>query len=213
MKITQIHLGHEIFANCYLLEDEKSGEAAIVDAGWYDETVADVLKEKKLKLKYVLLTHGHFDHILGVYGLQKEKGAKVVIHEADAGHLLDPKKSLCKGNFPEPQYPVTADITVKDGDVIMLGDEEIKIMSTPGHTNGSVCYILENDRVIISGDTMFCMTAGRTDFPDGSDAKMIDSLKRLIALDGDYTVLPGHNRATTLESERKRNWYIRRMVK
>ena len=213
MIISQIQLGHEIFANCYLLIDEGSREAAIVDAGWYNEAIADVIKENNVKLKYVLLTHGHFDHILGVYGLQKEEGAKVVIHESDAEHLLDPKKSLCEGNFPEPQHPVTADITVKDGDVIMLGNEEIKVMSTPGHTNGSVCYILEKDRVIISGDTLFCMTAGRTDFPDGSDEKMIESLKRLIALDGDYTVLPGHNRATTLESERTRNWYIRRMVK
>lgn len=213
MIISQIQLGHEIFANCYLLIDEGSREAAIVDAGWYNEAIADVIKENNVKLKYVLLTHGHFDHILGVYGLQKEEGAKVVIHESDAEHLLDPKKSLCEGNFPEPQHPVKADITVKDGDVIMLGNEEIKVMSTPGHTNGSVCYILEKDRVIISGDTLFCMTAGRTDFPGGSDEKMIESLKRLIALDGDYTVLPGHNRATTLESERTRNWYIRRMVK
>lgn len=213
MKITLLDSEHEIFANCYLLEDEKSGEAAIVDPAWYGEIIKNVLREKNIKLKYVLLTHGHFDHILGVYGLQKEVGAKVVIHESDADHLIDPQKSLCEGNFPEPQHPVTADITVKDGDVIMLGDEEIKVMSTPGHTHGSVCYILENDRVIISGDTLFCMTAGRTDFLDGSDEEMIASLKRLIALDGDYTVLPGHNRATTLESERKRNWYIRRMVK
>ncbi len=213
MKITQIQLEHEIFSNCYLLEDEKSGEAAIVDPAWYGEVIKSVLEEKNINLKYVLLTHGHFDHILGVYGLQKEVGAKVVIHKDDAEHLLDPKKSLCEGNFPEPQYPVTADITVKDGDVIKLGDEEIKVISTPGHTNGSVCYILENDRVILSGDTLFCMTAGRTDFPDGSDEKMIASLKKLIALDGDYSVLPGHNRSTTLESERKRNWYIRRMVK
>lgn len=213
MKITLLASEHEIFANTYLVEDEKSGEAAIVDPAWYGDVIKSVLEEKNIELKYVLLTHGHFDHILGAYGLQKEEGAKVVVHESDAGHLLDPKKSLCEGNFPEPQYPVTADITVKDGDVIKLGDEEIKVMSTPGHTNGSVCYILENDRVILSGDTLFCMTAGRTDFPDGSDEKMINSLKKLIALDGDYTVLPGHNRATTLESERKRNWYIRRMVK
>lgn len=213
MKVAQIQLEHEVFANCYLLVDEKTGEAAIVDPGWYGEAIMSVLKNENINLKCVLLTHGHFDHILGVYGLQKEHGAKVVIHECDAEHLLDPKKSLCEGNMPEPQYPVAADIKVKDGDVIKLGEEEIKVMSTPGHTNGSVCYILEKDRIILSGDTLFCMTAGRTDFFDGSDEKMIASLKKLIALDGDYTVLPGHNRATTLESERKRNWYIRRMVK
>lgn len=213
MKITKLQLEHEIFSNCYLLVDEESGEAAIVDPAWYDEVVKNALDGENITLKYVLLTHGHFDHIFGVYGLQTERGAKVVIHSKDAGHLLDPKKSLAEGNFPEKQYPVIADILIKDGDVLKLGNEEIKVMSTPGHTEGSVCYILEKDRVIISGDTLFCMTAGRTDFPGGSDEKMIESLKRLIALDGDYRVLPGHNRETTLESERKRNWYIRRMVR
>ena len=213
MKITKLQLEHEIFSNCYLLVEEESGEAAIVDPAWYDEVVKNALDGENITLKYVLLTHGHFDHIFGVYGLQTERGAKVVIHSKDAGHLLDPKKSLAEGNFPEKQYPVIADILIKDGDVLRLGNEEIKVMSTPGHTEGSVCYILEKDRVIISGDTLFCMTAGRTDFPGGSDEKMIESLKRLIALDGDYRVLPGHNRETTLESERKRNWYIRRMVR
>ncbi len=213
MKIKQIHLEHEIFANCYLLIDEATNDAAIVDPGWYGDAVKNALAKENVNLKYVLLTHGHFDHIFGVYGLQKEEGARVVIHFKDAEHLLDPKKSLADGNFPETQYPVNADILVKDGDVIKLGNEEIKVMSTPGHTMGSVCYILENDRIILSGDTLFCMTAGRTDFFDGSDEKMIESLKKLIALDGDYKVLPGHNRETTLERERTRNWYIRRMVK
>lgn len=214
MKIKRLELEHPIFANCYLLVDEKSGEAAVVDPGWYGDVLINALNSNNIaNLKYVLLTHGHFDHVLGTYGLQKEQGAKVVIHSLDAGHLLDPKKSLCEGNMPEPQQPVNADILVKNGDVLKLGDEEIRVMHTPGHTKGGVCYILENDRVIFSGDTLFCMTAGRTDFFDGDDEQMIASLKRLIALDGDYRVLPGHNRETTLESERKRNWYIRRMVK
>ena len=213
MKITKLQLEHEIFSNCYLLVEEESGEAVIVDPAWCGDVVKNALDGENITLKYVLLTHGHFDHIFGVYGLQTERGAKVVIHSKDAGHLLDPKKSLAEGNFPEKQYPVIADILIKDGDVLKLGNEEIKVMSTPGHTEGSVCYILEKDRVIISGDTLFCMTAGRTDFPGGSDEKMIESLKRLVALDGDYRVLPGHNRETTLESERKRNWYIRRMVR
>lgn len=213
MKIKQLQLEHEIFSNCYLLVDEESGEAAIVDPAWYGEVVKRALDNENISLKYVLLTHGHFDHIFGVYGLQSEAGAKVVIHPGDADYLLDPKKSLAEGNFPERQYPVNADILVRNGDIIKLGSEEIRVMHTPGHTEGSVCYILEKDRVILSGDTLFCMTAGRTDFPGGSDEKMINSLKKLIALEGDYRVLPGHNRETTLESERKRNWYIRRMVR
>ena len=213
MKILTLDLGHEMFANCYMLIDEKSGEAAIVDPAWYVEEFNNILTKNNAKLKYILLTHGHFDHIFGVHGLKNATEAKVVIHFKDAEHLIDPKKSLAQGNMPDPQQPVTADILVKEGDVLTLGDEEIKVMSTPGHTMGSVCYIIENDKTIISGDTLFCMTAGRTDFPDGSDELMISSLKRLIALEGDYRVLPGHNRETTLESERKRNWYIRRMVK
>ncbi len=213
MKIIQLQLGHEIFANCYVVIDEATGDAAVIDPGWYDDIILNTLAKENANLKYVLLTHGHFDHVSGVYGFQHGEGAKVVIHASDKEHLLDPRKSLAEGNFPEPHQPVCADILVKDGDVIKLGESEIKVMHTPGHTNGSVCYILEDDRVIFSGDTLFCMTAGRTDFWDGSDEKMIASLKKLIALDGDYNVYPGHNRETTLERERTRNWYIRRMVK
>lgn len=213
MKIIQIQLEHEIFANCYLLIDEATNEAAIIDPGWYGDIIKNTLAKENVNLMYILLTHGHFDHVSGVYGLQREEGAAVVIHSNDREHLLDPKKSLAEGNFPEPHQPVTADILVEDGDIIMLGESPIKVMHTPGHTNGSVCYILEDDRVIFSGDTLFCMTAGRTDFWDGSDEKMIESLKKLIALEGDYKVYAGHNRETTLERERTRNWYIRRMVK
>ena len=120
MKIKQLQLEHEIFSNCYLLVDEESGEAAIVDPAWYGDVVKNALDGENITLKYVLLTHGHFDHIFGVYGLQTERGAKVVIHSKDAGHLLDPKKSLAESNFPEKQYPVIADILIKDGDVLLM---------------------------------------------------------------------------------------------
>ena len=214
MKITKVDLGHEIFANCYLLVDEKTGESAIVDPAYYNEKIAGLFKEAGMgKLKYILLTHGHFDHILGVSGLKEATGAQVVIHKDDADFLIDPKKSLAENNFPEPQIPVEADVVVGDGDELFLGEEKITVVSTPGHTMGSVCYIVDNDRVLISGDTLFCMTAGRTDLYGGNEEMMIASLKNLIALEGDYRVLPGHNRETTLERERTRNWYIRRMVK
>ncbi|MBR2868580.1 MAG: MBL fold metallo-hydrolase [Clostridia bacterium] len=214
MTVKKVDLGHEVFANCYVLIDEKTGESAIVDPAYFNEKIATVFKDAGVgNLKYILLTHGHFDHILGVHGLKEATGAKVVIHKDDADFLLDPDKSLANGNFPEPQIPVEADITVSDGDELFLGDEPIRVISTPGHTMGSVCYELENDRVLITGDTLFCMTAGRTDLYGGNESMLIESLKRLIALDGDYRVLPGHNRETTLERERARNWYIRRMVK
>lgn len=212
MRIETIPLGHEVFANCYLLIDEKSGEAAIVDPGWYNEEINnDVFSRADIDLKYILLTHGHFDHILGVHGFKQASGAEVAVHSSDADKLTDPVKSLCKRHFPEAQIPVTADILLKDGDILRLGAETIRVMHTPGHTSGSVCFVLENDRTIISGDTLFCRTVGRTDFADGSDEEMYKSIKKLISLDGDYRVLPGHNRETTLDSERTRNIYIRRM--
>ncbi len=214
MKITRIDLGHEIFANCYLLVDEKTGESAIVDPAYFNDEIADAFDEAGMgELKYILLTHGHFDHIFGVHGLKEATGAQVVIHKDDADFLLDPEKSLAKNNFPEQQLPVESDIILNDGDELFLGEEKITVVSTPGHTMGSVCYIIDNDRVIVSGDTLFCMTAGRTDLYGGNEEMMIDSLKKLIALEGDYRVLPGHNRETTLDRERTRNWYIRRMVK
>ena len=212
MRIELIPLGHEIFANCYLLIDEKSGDSALIDPGWYSkEAEKFVYSHGDINLKYILLTHGHFDHILGVHGFKHASRAAVSIHSADADELTDPVMTLCEVHFPKSQTPVNADILLKDGDAVQLGDEKIKVMHTPGHTSGSVCFILENDRTIISGDTLFCRTVGRTDFADGSDEEMYNSIKKLLSLDGDYRVLPGHNRETTLDSERTRNIYIRRM--
>ena len=187
--------------NTYIVTDEESGETAVVDPSLPEESLMEKLNGKNVK--YVLLTHGHFDHVSGVYGLQKEEGAEVVIHPSDREHLLDPKKSLAEGNFPEPHQPVTADILVKDGDVIMLGSSPIKVMHTPGHTEGSVCLLAEDH--MFSGDTLFAGTCGRTDLPTGSWNKILASLKMLTKLPGDYTVYPGHGPKTTMNTERAEN--------
>ncbi len=214
MIIRKIETGYQNLANFYLAVDEQSGEAAVIDACAYDENVEldKVIEDLGCKLKYILLTHGHFDHILGVRGVRDAYGAKVAIHENDAEYLINTALSLAMDNgLDHLQRPVRTDILLKDGDVITLGDTELRVMHTPGHTPGSVCFIEENEKVIFSGDTLFCMTVGRTDFPGGSREELAASLKKLIALDGDYRVLPGHNRETTLERERVRNYFIRRM--
>jgi glyoxylase-like metal-dependent hydrolase (beta-lactamase superfamily II) len=189
------------------VSDENHDGTFIVDAGAYNPRFERLINDKKIE--YILLTHGHFDHILGVDGLKKTTGAKVVIHKNDAEHLLDPKKSLADGNFPHPQIPVNADITVSDGDVLTLGTNEIKVMHTPGHTKGGVCYLFNEDRVMFSGDTLFRLTAGRADLYGGNGRDELRSLVRLRELEGDYTVYPGHDADTTLEFERQYNRYMR----
>lgn len=216
MFIKLIENEYPMMSNCWLAYDEKSNEAAIVDACAFDEKINTEKEIKSLgcEVKYVFLTHGHFDHILGAYGVQQTYGAKVVVHSADVPMLTDSGINLARVNGAEDVFnPVTPDIIVEDGDSLYLGNTEIKVMHTPGHTKGSVCYIVEDEKTVFSGDTLFCRTVGRTDFPGGSTEELKNSLNKLLALEGDYRVLPGHNRETTLDSERVRNIFIRRMCR
>ncbi|WP_290912867.1 MBL fold metallo-hydrolase [Eubacterium sp.] len=190
--------------NCSLIIDEKTNQSALVDCNEFSQKMIDMIGDTDLK--YILLTHGHFDHIIGVKSVKEKYGAQVVISKEDEPMLNSSKLSLavfCNA----PQNNVDADIIVKDGDEITLGEIKIKVMATPGHTSGSVCYIAEN--YIFSGDTLFYCSCGRTDFPSGSHEQMMSSLQKLKALDGDYKVYTGHNNLTTLDFERKNNPYMK----
>ena len=190
--------------NCTLIIDEKTNQSALVDCNEFSQKMIDMIGDTDLK--YILLTHGHFDHIIGVKSVKEKYGAQVVISKEDEPMLNSAKLSLavfCNA----PQNNVDADIIVKDGDEITLGEIKIKVMATPGHTSGSVCYIAEN--CIFSGDTLFYCSCGRTDFPSGSPEQMMSSLQKLKALDGDYKVYTGHNNLTTLDFERKNNPYMK----
>lgn len=190
--------------NCCLIIDEKTNQSALVDCNEFSQKMIDMIGDTDLK--YILLTHGHFDHIIGVKSVKEKYGAQVVISKEDEPMLNSSKLSLavfCNA----PQNNVDADIIVKDGDEITLGETKIKVMATPGHTSGSVCYIAEN--CIFSGDTLFYCSCGRTDFPSGSSEQMMSSLQKLKALDGDYKVYTGHNNLTTLDFERKNNPYMK----
>ena len=189
--------------NCSLIIDE-TNQSALVDCNEFSQKMIDMIGDTDLK--YILLTHGHFDHIIGVKSVKEKYGAQVVISKEDEPMLNSSKLSLavfCNA----PQNNVDADIIVKDGDEITLGEIKIKVMATPGHTSGSVCYIAEN--CIFSGDTLFYCSCGRTDFPSGSPEQMMSSLQKLKALDGDYKVYTGHNNLTTLDFERKNNPYMK----
>lgn len=190
--------------NCSLIIDEKTNQSALVDCNEFSQKMIDMIGDTDLK--YILLTHGHFDHIIGVKSVKEKYGAQVVISKEDEPMLNSSKLSLavfCNA----PQNNVDADIIVKNGDEITLGETKIKVMATPGHTSGSVCYIAEN--CIFSGDTLFYCSCGRTDFPSGSPEQMMSSLQKLKALDGDYKVYTGHNNLTTLDFERKNNPYMK----
>lgn len=203
INVKSVLLG-ELGNNCYLITDEATGKAALVDCTAADAEMHSLIDGADLE--YILLTHGHFDHIGGVSEIKESFGAKVVISNEDAPMLSSGRHSLA-AFCGAKQNNTSADILVKDGDVIALGETEIKVMLTPGHTKGGVCYIA--DDVIFTGDTLFFCSCGRTDFPGGSFKEIKESLGMLAALEGDYKIYPGHERASSLSFERQNNPYMR----
>lgn len=205
-KITSLVLG-SYYANCYIITDEESGENAIVDPGFYGDNFKEKLAEWGFgSLSFVLLTHGHYDHILGASGFKENFGAKIVIHKDDADFLSDDSKSFARF-LPKDYVRPEADVLIQDGESIFLGKTEIKVLHTPGHTCGSVCYIIGD--TMLSGDTLFCGEIGRCDFPTGSFATMKKSLARLYNLTEDYKILTGHGEGTTLSYEKANNPYMK----
>jgi len=189
--------------NCYAIS---SGEdIALVDIGEATDEIIEFANENGDKIKYILETHCHFDHICGVEKIIKKTNAKLVIHKEDVVGLSNPEYSLTsRVGFPQPK--LKADIEVEDGDTLPFGGGEIKVLHTPGHTSGSVVYILGNK--MLSGDTLFNGSIGRTDFISGSIEQMRASLERLKNFTEDYEVFPGHGCPTTLSFEKETNIYF-----
>lgn len=206
MDMYTLNLG-ELGTNCYIVQTD-SEKCAAVDIGGDPEVFLEFIESKNLKLDKILLTHGHFDHIGGVKEVQKKTGALVYIHSFDSAMLEGDSSSLA-ASFGMRLKTIDNYNEVQDGDVIKSGEKEFRVMHTPGHTKGSICYIM--DDVIFSGDTLFAGSMGRTDYPSGNIDEMRSSLKKLKLMDGDYKVYPGHFDSTTLEYERKANPYMRNL--
>ena len=208
MIIKTLPLG-AIEANTYIVIDEESGSAAIIDAGDCNRKLLSELSDERIKkIEYILLTHGHFDHIDGVCDIKKPfPEAKIAIHEEDSACLYDDSLSLARGFGRLFSKKTKADIILHDGDTLLLGNKEIKVIHTPGHTKGGVTYVIEN--CMFTGDTLFYLSVGRTDFPGGDYFTLNESVCRLFDMQGEFDVYPGHERKTSLDFERANNRLVR----
>jgi len=198
-------------SNCVVIWDNQ-GKSVIFDPGFFEdeerEQLYSLIKEEKLEPEAILLTHSHFDHIYGVTRLQKDLGIPVYMDPADKYILEVQNEQVRAINLEVPDTTFTT-TDVKDGDIITVGELSFKAISTPGHTPGGVCWYDEEDKVIISGDTLFAGCIGRTDLPGGDYEALITSiLTKLMRLDGDIDVLPGHGRYTTIADERQKNPFL-----
>ncbi len=203
VKIQQMHVG-ALGVNCYLIVNDELKEAVVVDPGGHANAIADNLKKEGLKLAGILLTHAHFDHADGAEDLQKLMGSDIYAHEAEQRTLEDPRYNM--SNMMGMGISYRANVFVREGDVLDLAGFQFKVIHTPGHTEGGCCYYLEEQQILLSGDTLFCGSIGRTDFPGGSYGTLLRSVKeKLFILPDDVKVLPGHEGTSYIGYERDHN--------
>ena len=198
MKIYHLQSG-PLRVNSYFLVNNEN-QAIVIDSGENYKKIKQTEQQLGVEIKAVLLTHAHFDHAGNAKKLQDD-GAKIYISKLDAPKLLN--EDNLSSSFGRKFDYLTADFTFSDGDELDVCGIKVKVIATPGHTNGSVCFLIEN--ALFTGDTLFNGSVGRTDFKSGNRADMVLSLRKLFALDGDYSVYPGHDEFTTLDHERKYN--------
>lgn len=204
MKIIQLCVGM-VATNCYIVYDETSREAAVIDPGDNASSILNAVRTENLIVKYVLLTHGHFDHILAAHEVLQATGAQYVVPEADAW-LLDKDAMGEFRPFAKNYVKDVPDILAGEGTQVSFGGLKAVYISTPGHTPGSSVICI--DDVLFTGDTLFRHECGRCDLEGGDFSAMLRSLHRLHDLSGDYRVLPGHEGISTLAEERQRNPYM-----
>jgi len=195
--------------NTYIIYG-KNGDCAVIDPGYEGTEGFNEAAKLGDRLKYILLTHRHSDHLLAAIPLKKLTGASIAIHKDDEVGLLNPKDSLfyeVSSYFFEKQEVGSADILLNDGDTLDIGGDTLTGMHTPGHSAGCICFLGEG--VIFSGDTLFAGSMGRVDFPTGDVEAMAKSLIKLSGLEGSLTLCAGHGETSTIETENNTNPYIR----
>lgn len=204
MKILHLTVGM-VQTNCYIIFDENTKEGAVIDPGDNAPGILKAVRSEKIDLRYVLLTHGHFDHILAVHDVVEATGAKLVCPKGDLWLLH--KEAMGEFRpFARSFVETPVDLEAEEGTEVRFGGMTAHYMNTPGHTPGS--SVIRVGDVLFTGDTLFRHECGRCDLQGGDFGLMLKSLKRLHDLPGDYKVLPGHEGMSTLEEERQRNPYM-----
>jgi hydroxyacylglutathione hydrolase len=192
-----------IQANCFILGDEKTQEAVVIDPGDEDQRILTGLKKQALKLKFIINTHGHFDHVGANKALKEKTGAPILIHRAEAPLLAQLSSSAAVWGMQVDDSP-PADRLLEDGDRISFGEITLEVIHTPGHSLGGISLYTPKDLFV--GDTLFAGSIGRTDFPGGDYDQLISGVRtRLFVLGDDVRVFPGHGPATTIGQERRYN--------
>ena len=196
-----------LFSNCYIIYDEEEKQGAIIDPGDDADKILKRVKELGISIKYILATHGHFDHVGGVAPLRRELKVEFLAHKGDFFFIEDGENSARRWGI-DIEQPPKPDRFIKDGDKIKVGSFELEVIHTPGHSPGGVSFLY--DRMLFGGDTLFQGSIGRTDFRQGSFEEISESIKsRLYKLPDDTIVYTGHGPVTTIGDEKRFNSFVR----